>query len=316
MMRRRVLMTVMCFALALCSQVARADDAVVAAESLFREGRALANKGRFEEACDRFARSQQLDPAVGTLLNLGECYEQVDKRAAAWVAYRQAEALAVTRKDESRAALARTSAARIEPRLALLRIARPRSWPPGLTVARNGFHVDPVALDAPLHVDPGPQSIDVSAPLHQPWKRVVALREGEEGTVQIPDLEPVAPTTPAHVPDPGGSPRRTVAIGLEIGGGAALATGLVFGALAFARWSSVTEVCPGGTCPSESARSRTASDADAARAFSTVSSIATAVGAVGLVTGVVLHVTAPKHRVAIAPLGARTGLGLSVTLGL
>ena len=318
MMRLR--MIVASLGLTLCvPRAARADEAgVVAAESLFREGRDLADKGRFEEACDRFARSQQLDPAVGTLLNLGECYEHVDKLATAWLAYRQATALAVTRNDERRASLARKAAARIEPRLALLAIATPKAPPPGLTVTRNGVRVDPAAFDTPLPVDPGPQTIEATATERQSWQTTVELREGERSTVQIPDLEPTTPVAQAPTPqhESPGDTQRAVALGLEIGGGAVFATGLVFGALAFARWDSVSEVCPGGKCPSEADRLRKVSDADAARAFSTISSVATAVGAVGLAAGVVLHLTAPERRVSVAPLVDRTALGLAVTLGL
>ena len=320
MMRRRLQMIVVSLGLALClPRAARADEAaVVAAESLFREGRALADKGRFEEACDRFARSQQLDPAVGTLLNLGECYEQVDKLATAWLAYRQATALAVTRKDERRASIARSAAARIEPRLALLSIASPKATPPGMTVTRNGVRVDPAAFDALLPVDPGLQTIEVTADERKTWQTTVELREGERSTVQLPDLERTTPVaqTPAPQDDSSGGTQRAVAIGLEIGGGAVLTTGLVFGALAFARWDSVSEVCPDGKCPSEAARLRKASDADEARTFSTISSVATAIGAVGLAAGVVLHLTAPERRVSVAPLVDRTALGLAVTLGL
>ena len=54
------------------------------AEALFTEGRALATSGKCAEAIPKFQASQKLDPGVGTLLNLAECYEQVGKTASAW----------------------------------------------------------------------------------------------------------------------------------------------------------------------------------------------------------------------------------------
>jgi serine/threonine-protein kinase len=48
-----------------------------AAEALFSEGRTLAASGRCVEAIPKFQGSQKLDPGIGTLLNLAECYEQV-----------------------------------------------------------------------------------------------------------------------------------------------------------------------------------------------------------------------------------------------
>ena len=54
---------------------AQPSNNAVAAEALFREGRALLEQHEYREACDKLQKSQQLDPAVGTLLGLGHCYE-------------------------------------------------------------------------------------------------------------------------------------------------------------------------------------------------------------------------------------------------
>src|SRR5262249_32964060 len=66
----------------------------VAAESLFREARRLVDAGRYAQACEKFSASQKLDPAVGTLLNLGLCYEKIGRTAAAWATYHEASAAA------------------------------------------------------------------------------------------------------------------------------------------------------------------------------------------------------------------------------
>jgi hypothetical protein len=46
------------------------------AEGLFREARGLFGRGQLEVACPKFAESNRLDPALGTLLNLALCHEQ------------------------------------------------------------------------------------------------------------------------------------------------------------------------------------------------------------------------------------------------
>lgn len=296
------------------SPAAHADDAkVVAAEALFNEGRALLDKGRFEEACERFTRSQQIDPAVGTLLSLGECYEKLDKIASAWGAYRQAAALAQTRNDDRRASLARRAAANIEPRLARLAIAVEAS-PPGLVVSRNGIPVDAATLDTAVPVDAGPQEIVAAAPSRKPWKTTVDVAEGASETVRIPQLEADASATPSpREPGTGssGDTQRRIALGLEIGGGAVLVGGLVFGSLALGRWSSIDERCPNKACPPE-----LASDVDAARSFATISTIGVGVGAAALLAGVVLHLTAPERRVALVPVLAPRSVGLVASFGL
>ena len=48
----------------------------------YDEGRELLQQKRYAEACDRFARSQELDPSAGALFNLGDCNEKQGKIAS------------------------------------------------------------------------------------------------------------------------------------------------------------------------------------------------------------------------------------------
>ena len=54
-----------------------------AAEALFDQGVRLMKQNNFAEACPKLEESDRIDPAVGTLLYLGECYERVGKTASA-----------------------------------------------------------------------------------------------------------------------------------------------------------------------------------------------------------------------------------------
>lgn len=320
---RSALVSASILALATATSAARADDPV-AAEALFTEGRALLEKGRFDEACDRFTRSQQLEPAVGTLINVGECFERNKLYASAWGAFREAVNLAVKRNDP-RVALARSKAARVEPRVARLTVAVD-SVIAGLSVVRNGATVEPAAFNTAIPVDPGPQTLVVTAPNRRPWQTKVDLREGETSTVRIPNLvlqpsvadappPPVAPAQPAERPS--GTPAQArVAVGLEIGGGVLLAGGLVFGALAIGKWSSVTEACPNARCPTVEERDRREGDRESASTFATASTIMGIAGGAALVTGIVLHVTAPEKQVSVVPTLDRAGAGFVATLRL
>jgi serine/threonine-protein kinase len=315
------------FALTVVSPTHADESNAVAAESLFNEARTLLDKGRFEEACERFSRSEQLDPAVGTLLNLGECYERLNKIASAWGAYRQAAALAVTRNDERRATLARRAAAKIEGRLAKLTITVDGGASSSVAITRNGVRVDPAAIDTTLPVDPGPQVIAATAPDHQPWQTTLELAAGESRTVHVPELRPnPAPTAaPAAATERPAPPRDVaprapaqtkIAVGLEIGGAVVLVGGFVLGGLALSTWSTVLESCPDATCRNSADRDRLASDVSTAHTLATLSTVSVAAGTIALTSGVVLHLTAPKHRIAVSPAVDASGAGFVARLQL
>ena len=118
--------TIACGALAfavLCasSSSAQPSPRALAAEELFRDGRALIAQHHYKEACEKLRASQKIEPAVGTLVSLGECYAGQGRTASAWLAYRSAVALATERGDPRRAA-AEERAGAMEPRISNLAI--------------------------------------------------------------------------------------------------------------------------------------------------------------------------------------------------
>jgi hypothetical protein len=310
-MRRGRLACVLVSAMALMTTTATTAHAndPVAAEALFHEARALLAKGRIDEACDLFMRSEQLDPGVGTLINVGDCFEHKKQYASAWGAYREAVNRALRQHDpnDKRLEIAREKAAQVEPRVARLTLTIDPSLG-SASVTRNGTKVEPAALNTAIPVDPGPQVVVVTAPNRKPWQGKIELREGEAGALRVPRLEvlpgPVEPPTPSPKPpadEPGPTTQSKVAVGLEIGGGIVLATGLVFGALAISTWSSVQKTCPNARCANEADRSRLDGDQKRTSTFAAVSTVATLVGGAALATGVVLHLTAPARSLAITP---------------
>src|SRR5215472_7885952 len=73
--------------------VARADDQ---AQTLFAQGRALMDAGRFAEACPKLAEAARLSPSGKYTLNLADCYEKNGQTASAYARYIEAADLAVS----------------------------------------------------------------------------------------------------------------------------------------------------------------------------------------------------------------------------
>ena len=173
-----------------------------AAEKLFQDGRAFMNQGKLAEACDAFRRSTELEPRVGTLLNLANCEEKRGHFAVAWSTFIEARALAKRQNDE-RAAEADKRAAALAPKLSYLTI-KVASRPPQLVVKRNSTDVPNAELDHEVPVDPGTYAVEASAPGHAPYKQSIDIALGSHAVIEIPALtstgEPPAPEQPGAAP--------------------------------------------------------------------------------------------------------------------
>jgi hypothetical protein len=166
------------------------------AESLFREARALVKAGRIAEACDAFAASQRIEPALATLMNLADCREKNRQLASAWGHFLEAESQTRGDRAQERAnATARRRAAALESRLSYLVVAVPDdSRVGGLVVSRNGAALDPGMWNRSLPVDGGEYVIEGKAPGHEAWTtRVVVGVEGDRRSVEVPRFKALAP---------------------------------------------------------------------------------------------------------------------------
>ncbi len=136
------------------AEASSADQA--AAQSLFEQARKLMDAGQAERACPKLAESQRLDPGIGTLLNLGICYETAGQTASSYGAFGEAAVMARNAGDRARQGDAEQRAKAMEAKLSRLMIrvvADPR--PAGLTVKRDGRDVAEALFDTAIPVDPG-----------------------------------------------------------------------------------------------------------------------------------------------------------------
>jgi serine/threonine-protein kinase len=275
------------------------------AVQLFDEAEALFEKEQLAQACPKYAESYRLDPQLGVLVYLAECYEKNGQVASAWGSFREAEEIARKRGD-ARGEHARERARALEPRLSYLTIEVPEPVRvPGLEVLRGGVPVAAVLWNARAAVDAGTHQIDVRASGYEPWRgSVVVSGEGGSATLRVPKLTPLpagasgsgAALGPRDAPAAQGTSRRIAAIAVGGLGLVGVGVGGFFGLSAQSSLSEAKGLCnendyctPRGDTLRSSAKSK-----------ALVATVATGVGAAALVTAAVLWFTAPKAEAGIA----------------
>src|SRR5258706_2410779 len=186
------------FAAALVARGSLAQSAErTAAVSLFDEAGRLVAEGDLGRACPKYAESYRLDPQLGALLHLADCYERAGKLASAWSSFRDASELARQRGD-ARAKIATEHAAALEPTLPRLKLLLGPDAASGVQVQSDGKPVGAAALGGFIAVDPGEHSVEASAPAHHSWQARVNVRAGQEVVLEIPALAPLAPPEPGN----------------------------------------------------------------------------------------------------------------------
>jgi tetratricopeptide (TPR) repeat protein len=247
-MLRRLAVVGLTGAMLALSTGARADG-TSEADQLFNLGRELLEKGQFAEACPKFVKSEELSPAVGTLLNLGYCWEQVGRIRSALDAYAEAEVLAGKANDPKKASFARERFKEIEPKAirVVIRIVPPAA--PGLEVHRNGVLVPKADWGQPIAVDPDEVVVSATAPHAAPWKSVVMAKgTGAVVTVFVPPLGDGTATTPSSGSGSGIGWRRVGALGLGGTGLLAIGGGIALGLAAKSRYDDTLDRCDAAGC--------------------------------------------------------------------
>lgn len=276
----------------------RADEGTsqsqVLAESLFDQSVALMKAGDYAAACPKLAESQRLDPAPGTLLYLGDCYERTGRVATAWATFREAAAVAQAAKQVARAELARTRATGLEPKLPKLRLGA-TSDPKVTRIALDGTPIGPALWSSELPVDPGEHRVAVTYGDRGTREVSVQIAIGEAVAVPMPPIDdatsapPPAPVREEPPPVRSRPWQRPLALGVAGAGVVGLGLGAAFGLTSFGKWSDAEPKCPNDRCSAEGF----ALTQDA-RSAATVSTIAFTAGAVLVAAGVALYLLAPK----------------------
>jgi hypothetical protein len=298
---------------------------VALAEALFQEGQRLMQQGRFAEACPKLEESHRVEPALGTMLYLAECYERNGQTASAWATFRAAAHLARRSEQPRREQLAAERATKLEGRLSRLvvRIA-PNADSARLSVTRDGVPLERPAWGVAVPVDPGPHELRAQAPGAKPWSQSIDVSAAASVVeVTIPALEPesvvvapprasASPPVPPVAPGPRhpGAGRRSPglsaqeAAGLVVAGvgAASLGIGTFFALRARSRDDESYQHCS----PSDPSRCspRGVELVDEARHAATIANVGFAIGGAAVVGGLVLFATAPSRSQAATRAGA------------
>ena len=318
---------------------ARADEAE--AEEAFAEGRKLMERGSYAAACEAFAHSQRLDPAPGTLLNLGLCHERLGHVATSYAKFQAAAELAAREDDEARERVAKERAKALEPRLPMLKVELAGEHPPGLEVAVDDEDITS-KLGVAVPVDPDLYELEAAAPGRESWKRTITVsEEGVTKAVTVPDLEEkhdqtersgkTAPEAdrdsagetpraleadrPADQAREPGKALRIAGLSTAGAGVAAAATGLAFGLHARSTWRRSQDHCDESSVCSH----RGIDLATRAGRSADLSTILVGAGVAAAATGALLWLQAPSSESAspapstrLVPAASGEILGLSL----
>jgi hypothetical protein len=295
------------------------DKAV--AQALFDEALKLMKDGKPAEACPKLAKSQELDPGMGTLFRLGECYEQIGRVASAWALFIEVAEDAKRAGSAPREAQARRRADTIAPRVPKLtvRISEAAAGAKDLRVTRDGAKVDQAEWGVSLPVDPGQHVIAAEAPGKKRWEQQVKAEESGTHEVVVPPLDnDVAKPPPIigpgeagpgergpHAEGAPGTGQRAAAVAASAVGVVGVTVGVVFGVMAKSQWDDTLSNCHGGDTTKCDATGIELGGS--AKRSAVISTIALGAGGAGLAAGIILWLTAPSASTRKAS-GARAQL--------
>jgi hypothetical protein len=178
--------------------VAHADDSTtVAARARFKEGVALAEQGRFEDARAAFLQAYALKKHPDVLLNLADSSLKSGHTLEAERYFSQYLREATDAKPEKRQAAEK---GRNEARAKLGRIEV--SAPSGTEVTLDGERIGVTPLDGPIYVDPGAHAVKLKGPDGTTDAQSVAVLAGQQGTAKLKAGGGATPTPPSTEPQP------------------------------------------------------------------------------------------------------------------
>ncbi len=239
-------------ALAICAiaNVARSqapDGAVAQADQLFKDGRRAAERNDYAHACQFFGESFRLDPAVGTLVNLGDCAEHLGDLERAYQSYSTASARMDAADD--RMPRVRERLESIDQRSAKVVLRLEDGAPSGTVVTIDGAAIDP--HKTPVHLAKGSHAILATAVGYRGARYNLVVAEGEVRSLDVSagaQLEAELPTTPTESPHARATWMKPISITAMGLGVASLWVGSLAGLVAIDRRDVQRDNCDSRGC--------------------------------------------------------------------
>lgn len=272
-------------------RVAHADAGNAAtAEAMFLDGRHAMEAGDYAHACPKFAESQRLDPAAGTLMNLAACEEKLAKLASAWQHWK--EAIDALPPKDDRIAFAHSRVVDLERRLSWLTVNLAPGTDASARVLRDDVELGRASQGVPLPVDAGEHTVTVLVPGRAPDRLTVSLLEAEAKTIEVREGAAV----PREPVEDRASNLRTIGwitLGLgAVGAATATATGI---------WLVQIKNTVDTNCPDHGCINQKGLDAvTTGKALVIANTAGVVVGAAGLGLGAYLVLSNPNRRAAAA----------------
>jgi hypothetical protein len=302
-MRTRVASFAAAGASLIVSATASAQDPAAGREQL-KQGFALKEAGRCQEAVPHFLESEQLDPQPKTLINLAECQDALHQLVEAEQNLVAARDMATRPEQSTLRSIAVERLKALEARLPRLNVTpAPGVTADGLEVTRDGTRLGAVSLGTPLPTNPGHHVVVVHQRGHEDASFEVTLAEGETREIAVapgalletskpPAESSGAARSSAAAPPSAAAPNgtwRTIGWVLAGVGVVGLGAGAALGGVAISRKNAATDCNADFVCGHDSVVAL--HDAIVAANASTVAFV---VGGVALAGGATLVLTLPS----------------------
>lgn len=257
----------------------------------------------YQDACQKFGESQKLDPAAGTLMNLGTCEEKLGKLASAWQHWK--EAIDALPPKDDRIPFARSRVEELEKKLPRLQATLASGIDHGAKIYRDEIELGPGGQGVPLPVDPGPHVITVRMPGHLPKTVTVSIGIGELSQI---DVHPGAidPAASAGAEKTGARTLGWILGGVGIAG---VGTAVVSGLMLMRTKNTVAAHCVDKVCNDAEGLDAVAKG----KTLLVVNASSWVVGGLGLGLGAYFILSAPKSQAttALVPSFGSAGASLS-----